>query len=176
MRSTLNNEVIPKVIYFFRFRRNWLQRSSCFKILIDLLILNQILIPHFVSPLSKNIRDCFHQHASFSISYVHCYILNNNNNNNKGSKSHITSHKINFVNFKPQILKGIYHSKVVVLRVEFLIRNSNVGLISKLSHVRIQLRFQIRMYICVWPYDKLYEHARRYVMWEELSVDGPLSA
>ena len=50
---------------------------------------------------------------------------------------------------------------------------SNLLLVSELSHVRVQLRFQIRTYIymCVWPYVKLYAHAWWYVMWEELSVD-----
>ena len=43
---------------------------------------------------------------------------------------------------------------------------------SELSHVRVQLRFQIRTYnIYMWPYVKLCAHAQWYVMWEELSVD-----
>ena len=28
----------------------------------------------------------------------------------------------------------------------------------------------VRIYIYMWPYVKLYAHARYYVMWEELSV------
>ena len=48
-------------------------------------------------------------------------------------------------------------------------------LASELSHVRVQLRFQIRstyiyMYIYVWWYVKLYAHARWYVMRAGLSV------
>ena len=44
---------------------------------------------------------------------------------------------------------------------------------SEFSHIRVQLRFQIRtyIYICMWPYVKLYAHARWYIMWEELSVN-----
>ena len=46
-------------------------------------------------------------------------------------------------------------------------------LASEFSHVCVQLRFQIRtyIYICMWPYVKLYAHARWYVMWEGLSVN-----
>ena len=29
----------------------------------------------------------------------------------------------------------------------------------------------VYIYVCVWPYVKLYAHARWYVMWEELSVN-----
>ena len=36
---------------------------------------------------------------------------------------------------------------------------------------RVQLRFQIRTYIYMWPYVNLYAHAQWYVMWEELSED-----
>ena len=52
-------------------------------------------------------------------------------------------------------------------RVEYLY------LASELSHVRVQLRFQIRtyIYICMWPYVKLYAHAWWYVLWEGLSVN-----
>ena len=33
------------------------------------------------------------------------------------------------------------------------------------------VRIYIYMYMYMWPYVNLYAHARRYVMWEELSVD-----
>ena len=57
-------------------------------------------------------------------------------------------------------------------------------LASELSHVRVQLEFQIRMCIYMWLYVKLYAHAQYfitrkqkvvwtwwYVMWEELSIN-----